>query len=182
MSRIGKQPVVLPAGVKADVKDGTIRVEGPLGKISLDFVPEVDVALKDGRLLVTRTTSTRQARACHGLMRALLANAVHGVKEGYKKNLDIVGVGYNAKLDGKTVVLSMGFANLIRKPIPEGLTVEIPNPTRIVVKGADRQLVGQFAAEIRKVRPPEPYNGKGIKYDIEVIKRKAGKAFVGGEK
>jgi large subunit ribosomal protein L6 len=179
MSRIGKQPVVVPGGVKVDVVDGKISVEGPLGKLQWTFHPEVSIAYDESarQVRVSRANDARQARALHGLSRALIQNMVVGVTKGYEKKLEVVGVGYLAAIQKGVLQLRVGFANEIQMPIPAGLTVTCPDQTHIVIKGTDKQLVGQFAAEIRATRKPEPYKGKGIRYDGEVVRRKAGKAM-----
>lgn len=179
MSRIGKQPVALPAGVKVGLAGNTVTVEGPLGKMNWSFRPEVAVEHNEAakQVVVTRKSESRQARALHGLSRAVIANMVHGVTKGYEKKLEIVGVGYLAAVQKGVLQLRVGFANEIHKPIPQGLTVTCPDQTHIVVKGTDKQLVGQFAAEVRSVRKPEPYKGKGVRYDGEQVRRKAGKAM-----
>ncbi|HWC88897.1 MAG TPA: 50S ribosomal protein L6 [Pirellulales bacterium] len=179
MSRIGKQPVVVPGGVKVGVADGSISVEGPLGKLEWTHHPDVSVAFDESakQVRVSRGSDSRQARALHGLSRALIQNMVLGVTKGYEKKLEVVGVGYLAALQKGILQLRVGFANEIHLPIPAGLTVTCPDQTHIVIKGTDKQLVGQFAAEIRAVRKPEPYKGKGIRYDGEVVRRKAGKAM-----
>ena len=182
MSRIGKQPVVLPAGVKVRVADGMVFVEGPKGK--LEFAPhraikvEVDESAKVVR--VSRPDDERQSRALHGLTRSLVANMVQGVTKGYEKRLKIEGIGYQARMDKKAVVLTVGYANAVEMSPPEGVTVELADPTTIIVKGADKQKVGQFAAEVRAVRKPEPYKGKGIRYENEQVRRKEGKSFTSG--
>jgi large subunit ribosomal protein L6 len=179
MSRIGKQPVLVPANVKVGVADRTITVEGPLGKLSWEVRPEVGVRFDEGakQVRVERSSDSRQARALHGLSRAIIQNMVQGVTKGYEKRLEVVGVGYLGAVQKDTLQLRVGFANEVHLPIPTGLTVTCPDQTHIVVKGADKQLVGQFAAEVRSVRKPEPYKGKGIRYDGEVVRRKAGKAM-----
>lgn len=179
MSRIGKKPVKLPAGVKASVKDQTITIEGKLGKLDWTFRDEVRVVVDDAKKEVTidSDAATRLAKALWGLTRAIINNMVKGVSEGYEKKLEIVGVGYLAAIAGKTLQLRVGFANEIQKPIPEGVTVTCPDQTHVIIKGIDKQKVGQFAAEVRAVRKPEPYKGKGIRYDGEVVRRKAGKAM-----
>lgn len=179
MSRIGKKPVKLPAGVKASVQDHTIVVEGKLGKLDFTFRNEISIQINDAtkEVNVLSTVETRLAKALWGLTRALVSNMVKGVSEGYERKLEIVGVGYLAALAGKVLQLRVGFANEVQKPIPDGLTVTCPDQTHIVIKGIDKQLVGQFAAEVRSVRKPEPYKGKGIRYDGEVVRRKAGKAM-----
>ena len=178
MSRIGKSPVQLPKGVKAAVEAGTLKVEGPLGKLEQRIHPavRVDVDGAAGRLSVTRADDTRVSRSVHGLTRALAANMVEGVTKGYEKKLEIVGVGYIAAIQKNVLQLRVGFANELQVPIPAGLTVTCPDQTHVVIKGIDKQLVGQFAAEVRSLRKPEPYKGKGIRYENEQIRRKAGKA------
>jgi large subunit ribosomal protein L6 len=178
MSRIGKAPVPLPKGVKAAVQDGTLVVEGPLGKLEQRIHPAVAVAIDQaaGLLTVTRSSDNRLARSVHGLTRALVANMVEGVSKGYEKKLEIVGVGYLAALQKNVLQLRVGFANELQVPIPPGLTVTCPDQTHVSIKGIDKQLVGQFAAEVRSLRKPEPYKGKGIRYENEQVRRKAGKA------
>jgi len=178
MSRIGKAPVPLPKGVKAAVQDGTLVVEGPLGRLSQRIHPAVSVAIDQaaGLLTVTRSGDHRLARSVHGLTRALAANMVEGVSKGYEKKLEIVGVGYLAALQKDVLQLRVGFANELQVPIPPGLTVTCPDQTHVTIKGIDKQLVGQFAAEVRSLRKPEPYKGKGIRYENEQVRRKAGKA------
>jgi large subunit ribosomal protein L6 len=180
MSRIGKKPVSIPAGVKVGVQGSRVSVEGPLGKLDLDHRPEVQVAVNEEKKLVniSREAETRQARAIHGLTRALIQNMMVGVTKGYEKKLEIVGVGYLAAVQGSTLQLRVGFANEVHLTIPAGLKVNCPDQTHVVIKGSDKQLVGQFAADVRTVRKPEPYKGKGVRYDGEVVRRKAGKAVV----
>ncbi len=179
MSRIGKQPVVIPGNVKVGVGPGNITIEGPLGKLDWAHPPDVSVEFDQaaGQVRISREGDTRQARALHGLSRALIHNMVVGVTKGYEKKLEVVGVGYLAAVQKGTLQLRVGFANEIQMPIPAGLTVTCPDQTHILVKGTDKQLVGQFAAEVRSTRKPEPYKGKGIRYDGEVVRRKAGKAM-----
>jgi len=180
MSRIGRKPVAVPANVKVAIANSTIQVEGPKGSLSYAHRPEVAIAhdSEKNELVVTRRDDERLSRALHGLTRALVANMVVGVSEGYTRKLEIVGVGFQAQLrKANTIALQVGFANQVVLEAPEGVTVTIPDPSHVVVTGADKQAVGQFAATIRKVRPPEPYKGKGIRYEGEVIRRKAGKAF-----
>ncbi|NBW95433.1 MAG: 50S ribosomal protein L6 [Planctomycetia bacterium] len=178
MSRIGKAPVQIPKGVKAAVEAGTLKVEGPLGKLQQRLHPAVKVEIDQasGVLTVKRSDDTRTARAVHGLSRALAANMVEGVTKGYEKKLEIVGVGYIAAIQKNVLQLRVGFANELQVPIPAGLTVTCPDQTHVVIKGIDKQLVGQFAAEVRSLRKPEPYKGKGIRYENEQVRRKAGKA------
>ena len=182
MSRIGKQPVVIPAGVKVSVAGGLIKVEGPKGKLEFTHHPNVKVESDGKQLTVTRPDDNRVNRALHGLTRALVNNMVVGVTKGYEKKLKIEGVGYQAAMKGKGVELTVGFANRIVHEPPAGVTVAVPDPTTIVVTGADRQAVGQFAANIRSSKKPEPYKGKGIRYDNEVVRRKEGKSFAAGGK
>lgn len=176
MSRIGKKPVKIPGGCKIAVEGGVIKVEGPKGKLEQSLRPEVTIGVEGGNVLVARTEETRQGRAMHGLYRALIVNMLKGVSEGYVKKLEVVGVGYLAALAGKVLQVRAGFANEIQMPIPAGLKITCPDQNHIVIEGIDKQLVGQFAAEVRAIRKPEPYKGKGIRYDGEVVRRKAGKA------
>ena len=177
MSRIGKKPV--PMGTaKVAVADGLIKVEGPKGKLEFRPHPSIKVAIDAAKkeLVVTRPDDQRQTKALHGLTRSLLANMVEGVSNGYKKTLEIQGVGYKAEIRGKSLVLSVGFANTISVPIPSNVAVTMDGNTKIHVAGADKQSVGQFASDVRRVRKPEPYKGKGIRYEGEVVKIKPGKA------
>ena len=178
MSRIGKKPVEILAGVTVSVAGSTINVEGPEGKLSFEHRPEVTVKVNsdDNTVQVDRVNEERESRAFHGLTRALINNMIIGVKEGYEKRLEIVGVGYNGQIQGDTLKLRVGYANELQKKIPAGLDVSWPDNTHIVVKGPDKQKVGQFAAEVRALRKPEPYKGKGIRYQGEHVKIKAGKA------
>lgn len=182
MSRIGKQPVPVPAGVKVQVADGKVRVEGPKGKLEIAVHRAMKVEQADGgkTLTVTRPDDERFSRSLHGLTRSLIANMVEGVTKGYEKRLKIEGIGYQARMDKKSLVLTVGYANAVSMPPPEGITVELPDPTTIVIKGADKQKVGQYAAEVRRVRKPEPYKGKGIRYENEQVRRKEGKSFTSG--
>jgi len=178
MSRSGKQPVVIPSGVTVE-SDGAraLRVKGPRGELALDLRPEVDVAVEQGRVLVSRKGTDRHSRAYHGMTRALIANMVDGVAKGYEKTLDIIGVGWNASVSGQKVVLNVGFCNPVEIAIPAGVQVNCPSNTQIVVTGPDKQAVGQLAAKIRAARPPEPYKGKGVRYKDEYVRQKAGKSF-----
>jgi large subunit ribosomal protein L6 len=176
MSRIGKAPVSIPKGVKASVAGGALSVEGPLGKLEQHLHPAVTVAVDGGTLTVSRDGDGRLARSVHGLTRALAANMVEGVTKGFEKKLEIVGVGYLAAIQKNVLQLRVGFANELQITIPPGLTVTCPDQTHITIKGIDKQLVGQFAAEVRSLRKPEPYKGKGIRYENEQVRRKAGKA------
>jgi large subunit ribosomal protein L6 len=183
MSRIGKQPVVIPAGVKVKIADGKVIVEGSKGQ-KLEFAPhrlvkvEVDEAAK--AVKVTRSDDERFSRSLHGLTRSLIANMIEGVTKGYEKRLKIEGIGYQAAAKNKGVELTVGYANRVLMIPPAGVTVDVPDQTTIVIKGADKQKVGQFAAEVRHVRPPEPYKGKGIRYENEQVRRKEGKSFASG--
>ena len=177
MSRIGKKPVAIPSGVKVNVADREITVEGKLGKLVWSHRPEVTVTVDDEakQVVVARQGDDREDRAYHGLTRALIQNMMVGVTEGYEKRLEVHGVGYLAAIQGDTLQLRVGFANEIHKKIPAGLDVTCPDQTHVVVKGIDKQKVGQFAAEVRAARKPEPYKGKGVRYEGEQIRRKAGK-------
>ncbi len=183
MSRIGKQPVAIPAGVKVKIADGTIFVEGPKGQ-KLEFpyhrLIKVEVDESAKVIHVARPDDERLTRALHGLTRSLIANMVEGVTKGYEKRLKIEGIGYQAAAKNKGVELTVGYANRVLKIPPAGVTVDVPDQTTIVIKGADKQKVGQFAAEVRHVRPPEPYKGKGIRYENEQVRRKEGKSFTSG--
>lgn len=176
MSRIGRQPVLLPKGVTLEVKAGVVHVAGPKGKLQLAVPAGIEVATADGRATVAIGARAENAGALFGLTRALLASAVQGVTEGYRKELQIEGTGYNAKLNGKALELSVGFCNPVLCTPPEGVQVACTSPTEVAISGIDKEKVGQFAAEIRAVRPPEPYKGKGIRYKGESIRRKAGKS------
>jgi large subunit ribosomal protein L6 len=181
MSRIGKQAVAVPAGVKVSVANGLVKVEGPKGKLEFTHHPAVAVTADAKGVTVTRPNDERLSRALHGTTRALIANMVKGVTTGFEKKLKIEGVGYQAAMKGKAVELTVGFANRILHTPPEGVTVECPDPTTILVKGFDKQKVGQFAAEIRASKKPEPYKGKGIRYENENVRRKEGKSFTAGK-
>lgn len=177
MSRIGKKPVVLPAGVTAEIKnDRELTVKGPKGELSQTFRPEVGIKQDGDKLVVEQLYDTRVANAMHGLTRALVQNMVVGVSQGYEKKLEIFGTGYLAAVQGNVLQIRVGFANEVHKPIPAGLAVKCPDQQHVHVSGCDKQLVGQFAAEVRAVRKAEPYLGKGIKYEGEVIRRKESKA------
>lgn len=182
MSRIGKQPIVVPAGVKVRVADGKVFVEGPKGKLELAPHRAMQISYDEAKkaIVVARPDDERLNRALHGLTRSLVANMVEGVTKGYEKRLKIEGIGYQARMDKKAVVLTVGYANAITMDPPAGVTVELADPTTIIVKGADKQKVGQFAAEVRAARKPEPYKGKGIRYENEQVRRKEGKSFASG--
>jgi large subunit ribosomal protein L6 len=175
MSRIGKQPIPLPTGVNVSISPGRVMVNGPLGELSQQLPQRITVEQADGELRVTRPTERGEDRALHGLTRSLVANMVEGVTKGFEKRLEIQGVGYRAALRGQALELNVGFSHPVTKNPPDGISFEVPTPTEIVVKGIDKQRVGQVAAEIRKIRPPEPYKGKGIRYAGEYVARKVGK-------
>jgi large subunit ribosomal protein L6 len=177
MSRIGKVPITVPGGVDVTIDGSTVRVKGPKGQLEHTLVGDVKVE-RDGDVLhVTRADDARQNRSLHGLQRTLIANMVTGVSEGFAKELEIVGVGYRAQAQGSNAIeLALGFSHPVRVQAPEGVSFEVPQPTRIIVRGHDKQLVGQVAADIRKIRKPEPYKGKGVRYLGERIQRKAGKS------
>jgi large subunit ribosomal protein L6 len=180
MSRVGKKPVSIPSGVTVSVGNASVTVKGPKGSLSVAVPPACTVAQEGNTVLVTRSGDDKSVRALHGSTRAHIANMVRGVTEGFAKDLEIVGVGYKAEARGRTLALTIGFSHVVEFAVPEGITVETPEPTKIRVSGIDRQRVGQVAAEIRAVRGPEPYKGKGIKYVGEHIERKAGKSAVSG--
>lgn len=179
MSRIGKLPVALPPGVTVEAKGRDVTVKGPNGALVMALRPEVDVAVEGQEAHVTLNGSgaQRQARAFHGMTRSLLDNMVRGVSQGFERKLEIHGVGWNVKVQGNKVVLNVGFCHPVEIELPKGVSVECPSQTAITVSGADKQAVGQVAAEIRAVRPPEPYKGKGVRYQGEYVRRKAGKSF-----
>ena len=176
MSRIGKMPVVIPSDVKLTLEGNHITVEGPKGKLERDIHPEIDVVIEGDVLTVTRPSDDKDHRSLHGLTRALINNMVVGVTTGFKKDLEIVGVGYRAAKQGNNLVLTVGYSHPVEMEPGEGISIEVPTPNRITINGIDKEKVGAFAANVRAVRPPEPYKGKGIKYDGEFIIRKAGKA------
>lgn len=176
MSRIGKQPISVPSGVEVSIDGSTVTVKGPRGELTQTFSDRLTIVLEDGAVVVTRSDDSREARSLHGLTRTLINNMVIGVSEGYSKSLEIVGVGYRAAMKGSDLELALGFSHpVLIKPEP-GITFEVPAPNKIIVRGIDKQRVGQVAADIRKWRKPEPYKGKGIRYEGERIRRKLGKA------
>ena len=179
MSRIGKEPIPVPDGVTVQVEGSHVSVQGPKGSLQLDVNPEMRVSLEDGAVKVARPSDERFHRSLHGLTRTLIANMVEGVTNGYQKVLEIHGVGYRAALQGTDLELQVGYSHPVRFPAPEGIEFEVPAPNRVVVRGIDKQLVGEIAADIRKVRKPEPYKGKGIRYEGEYVRKKAGKAAKG---
>lgn len=176
MSRVGKLPIAVPKAVKVSVKDGGVSVKGPKGEITTLVPPGISCEVEGATVLVKRAEDTKQAKSYHGLTRALLANAMRGVTEGYKRELDIVGVGYKAAVEGQKAVFALGYSHPIELPIPQGITITVDKATHVTVTGYDRQQVGQVAAQIRAMRKPEPYKGKGVHYSDETIIRKAGKA------
>lgn len=176
MSRIGNKPLDLPDGVDIEVKGSAVKVKGSKGELNRMFHERIGFDVNDGVVTVTRPDDTRESRALHGLSRKLLANMVHGVSDGFSKELEIQGVGYRATLKGRDLELLVGYSHPVTVEAPEGITFEVPEQTRVIVSGIDKELVGQVAADVRKVRPPEPYKGKGIRYVGEYVRRKAGKA------
>ena len=176
MSRIGKLPIAVPKGVTVTIEGHTVKVKGPKGELARTLAPEITVALNDGTLAVTRGSDDPRHKALHGLSRTLVANMVEGVTKGFQKQLDIVGVGYKAETRPYGLQLALGFSHPVEYRAPKGIKLTAPAPTSIVIDGADKEIVGQVAAELRSLRPPEPYKGKGIKYAGEQIRRKAGKA------
>lgn len=184
MSRIGKQPVDVPAGVKVQLSNGLLKMEGPKGKLELTYHPNMRVEFDEAarKIKVVRPDDDRANRALHGLTRSLINNMAVGVTKGFEKKLKVEGIGFGARMEKQTIVLTVGFANAIKLTPPAGVTVEVDpkDPTAITVKGADKQKVGQFAAEVRAARKPEPYKGKGVRYENEVVRRKEGKSFASG--
>jgi large subunit ribosomal protein L6 len=175
MSRIGRKPITVPDGVTVSIGPGRVTVNGPKGKLAQEISPRMQVADDDGTLTVARPTDRGPDRALHGLTRSLVANMVEGVTDGFERRLEIQGVGYRAKLAGKAIELSVGFSHTVTIQAPDGIEFELPQPTQVIVRGIDKQLVGETAARIRRVRPPEPYKGKGIRYVGEQVRRKVGK-------
>ncbi|MEM1061029.1 MAG: 50S ribosomal protein L6 [Planctomycetota bacterium] len=177
MSRIGKKPIAVPAAVTLTVADGLVTAKGPKGELKFDYHPSMTVTFEDGSVSVTRPNDTRLSRALHGTTRAIINNMIAGVQTPFERKLEIQGVGYNANLSGKKLKLQVGFANTIELDLPAGVECELPDNTHIIVRSCDKHAAGQFAANIRAVRPPEPYKGKGIRYQGENVRRKAGKAM-----
>ena len=175
MSRIGKKPIQVPEGVTVSLGPGRVSVNGPRGELEQGVSTRMEIVQDDGTLVVSRPTDRGTDRAIHGLTRSLVANMVEGVTEGFEKRLEIQGVGYRAKLAGKALELSVGYSHPVTIPAPDGIEFEVPQPTQVIVRGIDTQLVGEIASQIRRVRPPEPYKGKGIRYAGEQVKRKVGK-------
>ena len=182
MSRIGKKPITIPAGVDVKINGSEVTVKGPKGELKNTFNADMNIAVEGSEIIVTRPTDNKEHRSLHGLTRTLIANMVEGVTNGFSKELEVNGVGYRVQKQGKNLVMNLGFSHqVIMEEIP-GITIEAPTPNKIVISGADKQMVGQFAAEVREKRPPEPYKGKGIKYVDEYIRRKEGKAAKGAKK
>ena len=181
MSRVGRMPIEIPAGDTVDLQGQHITVKGPKGELSRDIHEDIKVAVEGNEILVTRPSDNKNHRALHGLTRALVANMVTGVHDGFSKKLEINGVGYRAAKQGNKLVLTLGFSHPVEMEAPAGITIDVPNQTEIVVSGADKEVVGAVAADIRKWRKPEPYKGKGIRYEGEVVRRKAGKAGAKGK-
>jgi large subunit ribosomal protein L6 len=175
MSRIGKRPIEIPDGVTVDVGDGVVSVKGPKGELRQDVSAAMRVEQENGTVTVERPTDRGEHRALHGLTRSLIANMVEGVTNGFEKRLEIQGVGYRARLQGKSLELAVGYSHPVSLQPPDGIEFEVPQPTQVVVRGIDKQLVGEVAARVRKQRPPEPYKGKGIRYEGEYVRRKVGK-------
>jgi large subunit ribosomal protein L6 len=175
MSRIGKQPIKIPQGVKVQVEGSTVRAEGPKGKLAQPVPAGLTPRMVDGTVVIDRGSDERPVRALHGLARALVANMVHGVKDGFERRLEIIGIGYRAQLQGKAIQLALGYSHPIVFPLPDGITAEIDKQTAITLRGADKALLGQTAAKLRALRKPDPYKGKGIRYAGEVVRRKVGK-------
>ena len=178
MSRIGRLPVPIPDGVTVSVADNVVTVEGPKGLLTQKFQPQVQMTVQDGNCIVSRRNETKKAKSLHGLYRKLVSNMVIGVSQGFNRELQINGVGYRAEAKDETIVLNLGFSNQIEYRVPEGVTVQCDGPAKVTVSGIDNEKVGQVAAEIRSLRPPEPYKGKGIRYSDEIVRRKVGKSGV----
>jgi len=179
MSRIGKRPVAIAEGVKVSVSGQTVHAEGPVGKLSCKVPGVLRVKVQDGQIILERTSNQKQSKALHGLYRSLIANMLKGVSVGFEKGLEIIGVGYGVRVQGNKLLLNVGFNAPVEMTIPEGLKVETPSGSKFLIRGTDKQKVGEFAAEVRSIRPPDPYKGKGIRYEGEVVRRKAGKAVIG---
>ncbi|MBE6798177.1 MAG: 50S ribosomal protein L6 [Ruminococcaceae bacterium] len=182
MSRIGRKPIAIPAGVEVKLDGATVTVKGPKGTLTQTFNSRMSVAVEGAEITVTRPTDNKEDRSLHGLTRTLISNMVIGVTEGYSKSLEVNGVGYRCQKQGSNLVMNLGYSHQVIMPEIDGITIEVPSPNSIVISGPDKQKVGQFAAEVREKRPPEPYKGKGIKYAGEHIRRKEGKAGKGGKK
>ena len=182
MSRIGRKPIAIPAGVEVTVEGSMVTVKGPKGTLSNTFNADMAIAVEGNEIIVTRPSDVKEHRSLHGLTRTLIANMVTGVTEGFKKELQVNGVGYRVQKQGNNLVMNLGYSHQVIMPETDGITIEVPAPNSIIITGPDKQKVGQFAAEVREKRPPEPYKGKGIKYIDEHIRRKEGKAAKGSKK
>lgn len=181
MSRIGKQPIAIPAGVEVKVDGNTVTVKGPKGTLTNTFHKDMKIELNDGVINVQRPSDVAEHRSLHGLTRTLINNMVVGVSQGYSKELDVMGVGYRVAKQGKDLVMNLGFSHQVFVSEEDGITIDVPNPNKIIISGCDKQRVGQFAAEVREKRPPEPYKGKGIRYTGEYVRHKEGKAGKGAK-
>ncbi len=175
MSRVGRKPIPITKGVSVEKANGTVKVKGPKGELSTEIKPDISVSITEEEVMLDRPSDSRQHKSLHGLYRALISNMILGVSEGYQKKLEIVGVGYRAELKGNKLLMQLGYSHPVLFSVPPEIKIEVPQPTQIVISGIDKQLVGQVAAKIRSMRPVEPYKGKGIKYENEYIRRKAGK-------
>ena len=182
MSRIGRKPINIPAGVTVTADANVVTVKGPKGTLTQSFHPNMTISVEGNEILVTRPNDDKENRSLHGLTRTLVHNMVVGVTEGFKKELDVNGVGYRVQMQGKNLVMNLGYSHQVIVPSIDGITIECPTPNKIVISGADKQAVGQFAAEVRETRPPEPYKGKGIRYTGEFVRHKEGKAGKGAKK
>ena len=182
MSRIGRMPIEIPAGVDVKINGTEVTVKGPKGELKDSFHQDITIAVEGNVINVTRPTDNKEHRSLHGLTRTLVANMVEGVTKGYSKELDVQGVGYRVAKQGKDLVMNLGFSHQVIIPEIDGISIEVPNPNKIIISGANKQMVGQFAAEVREKRPPEPYKGKGIRYAGEYVRRKEGKAGKGSKK
>ena len=182
MSRIGKKPITIPAGVDVKLNGSEVTVKGPKGELKNTFNPAMSIAIEGNEITVTRPNDNKENRSLHGLTRTLIANMIEGVTNGFTKELEVNGVGYRVQKQGKNLVMNLGFSHQVIMEEIAGITIEVPSPNKIIISGADKQMVGQFAAEVREKRPPEPYKGKGIKYVDEYIRRKEGKAAKGAKK
>ena len=182
MSRIGRKPIAIPAGVEVKVDGSVVTVKGPKGTLTNTFKPDMAIAVEGNEVVVTRPSDNKEHRSLHGLTRTLIANMIQGVTEGFKKELQVNGVGYRVQKQGTNLVMNLGYSHQVIMPEIDGITIEVPGPNSIIISGPDKQKVGQFAAEVREKRPPEPYKGKGIKYIDEHIRRKEGKAAKGSKK
>jgi large subunit ribosomal protein L6 len=176
MSRVGKKPIPIPSGVKAEVKDGSVYLEGPKGKLNRPFPSRLSIEIKDNQIFISRSGDAKIDKSLHGLYRALIFNMVKGVAEGYTKELEIIGVGFKANVQGNNLNMQLGFSHPVNFPIPEGIKIETPKLTQIVIRGIDKEQVGEIAHEIRAIYPPEPYKGKGIRFVGEYVKKKVGKS------